>query len=66
MIFGILYRTAIKFNINYIFNGNNVWTEHTLPKTWNYKKFDLTNLKNIHKKFENGTLKQLSALGYWQ
>lgn len=66
MIFGALYRTGLKFNIKYILVGNNIRTEHTLPKTWNYNKFDLVNLKNIHRKYENGTLKHLPALGYWQ
>ncbi len=65
MIFGALYKTAKKFNIKYVLSGNNVWTEHTLPKTWNYNKFDLVNLKNIHAKFENGSLNHLPALGVW-
>lgn len=66
MIFGALFETAKKFNIKYVLSGNNVWTEHTLPKSWNYNKFDLVNLKNIHKTFENTPLKQLPALGLWQ
>lgn len=64
MIFGSLYKIAKKYNIKYILSGKNTWTEHTLPKTWNYDKFDLTNLKNIHKKFENTSLNHLPALGY--
>lgn len=66
MIFGALFQTAKKFNIKYVLSGNNVWTEHTLPKTWNYNKFDLVNLKNIHSKFEKGSLKHLPSLGLWQ
>lgn len=66
MIFGALFETAKKFNIKFVLSGNNVWTEHTLPKSWNYNKFDLVNLKNIHKAFENTPLKQLPALGLWQ
>lgn len=66
MIFGALFKTAKKFNIKYVLSGNNVWTEHTLPKSWNYNKFDLVNLKNIHRTFENGSLKHLPALGLWQ
>ncbi|GIU70049.1 MAG: hypothetical protein KatS3mg002_1285 [Candidatus Woesearchaeota archaeon] len=31
MIFGALYKVAIKFNIKFILSGNNIWTEHTLP-----------------------------------
>jgi hypothetical protein len=65
MIFGSLFRTAMKYKIKYVLSGNNIWTEHTLPREWNYNKFDLVNLRNIHRKFENTTLKHLPALGLW-
>jgi N-acetyl sugar amidotransferase len=65
MIFGALYKTANKYGIKTILSGNNVQTEHTLPRTWNYNKFDIVNLKNIHKKYGAGTLKHLPALGLW-
>lgn len=66
MIFGALFKTAAKFNIKYLLSGNNVWTEHTLPRTWNYNKFDLVNLKNIHFTYSKTPLKKLPALGLWQ
>lgn len=66
MIFGALYQTAHKFGIKHLLSGNNVWTEHTLPKSWNYNKFDLVNMRGIHKAFENTKLKKLPALGLWQ
>jgi N-acetyl sugar amidotransferase len=66
LIFGALFKTAKKFNIKYVLSGNNVWTEHTLPKSWNYNKFDLVNLRNIHRTFENDSLRHLPALGLWQ
>jgi len=66
MIFGALFKTASKFNIKYLLSGNNVWTEQTLPKTWNYNKFDLTNLKDIHRQFSKSTLKHLPAIGVWR
>lgn len=66
MIFGSLYKVARKFKIKYILSGKNTWTEQTLPKAWNYNKFDLTNLRNIHKTFENTPLRKLPALGYFQ
>lgn len=65
MIFGSLYKVARKFKIKYILSGKNTWTEQTLPKAWNYNKFDLTNLRNIHKTFENTPLKNLPRLGYF-
>jgi hypothetical protein len=66
MIIGALYKTADKFGIKYILSGKNIVTEAVLPSAWNYNKFDLVNLKNIHRRFENGSLKQLPAHGIWQ
>jgi N-acetyl sugar amidotransferase len=66
MIFGALYQTANKFGIKSILSGKNIVTEAVLPRAWNYNKFDLVNLKNIHRSFENGSLKELPALGVWQ
>ena len=66
MIFGALYKTANKYGINTILSGNNIQTEHTLPKSWNYNKFDIINLRNIHSKFGEGSLNHLPALGLWQ
>ena len=65
MIFGALYKVANKFNIKSILSGNNVQTEYTLPKSWNYNKFDYTNLKNIHKRYGASKLKVLPKLGLW-
>jgi len=66
MIFGALYHIASKYKIKYILSGNNVQTEYTLPKTWNYNKFDIVNLRNIHKQFGTCKLKHFPALGLWQ
>ncbi len=66
MIFGALYQTAAKFGIKYILSGKNTVTEGVLPSTWNYSKYDLVNLRNINKQFENKSLHKLPALGIWQ
>lgn len=66
MIFGALFQTAKKFGIKHILSGKNVVTEAVLPSAWNYNKFDLVNLKNIHKHFENTYLSRLPKLGLWQ
>jgi N-acetyl sugar amidotransferase len=66
MIFGALYKVSKEFNIKYLLSGNNVWTEHTMPKTWNYNKVDLVNIQNIHKKFENTPLTKLPKFGIFQ
>ncbi len=66
MIFGALYRTATKYNIKHIISGHNVVTEALLPKTWNYRKFDIINLKKIHHKFGTLPLVKLKSFGYLQ
>ncbi|MEP7318343.1 MAG: N-acetyl sugar amidotransferase [Panacibacter sp.] len=66
MIFGSLYKTANKYKIKYLLSGNNIQTEFTLPRTWNYNKFDIVNLKNIHNKFGAEKLKYFPSLGVWQ
>jgi N-acetyl sugar amidotransferase len=66
MIFGALFKVAEKYNIKTMLSGHNVVTEHVLPRTWNYNKFDIVNLRNIHRKFGTKPLKNLPALGLWQ
>jgi len=66
MIFGALYKTALKFGIKFVLSGNNVVTETTLPRSWNYNKFDLINLKSIQNQYGTLPLKKLPALGLWQ
>ncbi len=66
MISGALYRLAAKHGLKYILSGLNYATESVMPRSWNYAKFDLVNLKNIHKSFGERPLKKLPALGVWQ
>jgi N-acetyl sugar amidotransferase len=66
MIFGALYQIAAKHKIPYILSGNNIATEWLLPKKWYYSKFDLVNMRSIHKRFGTAPLKKLPAFGLWQ
>ncbi|MEI8109562.1 MAG: N-acetyl sugar amidotransferase [Chitinophagia bacterium] len=50
-IFGSIFKIASKFGIKYILNGSNYQTELIMPKSWNYLKTDLINIKNIHRQF---------------
>jgi N-acetyl sugar amidotransferase len=65
LIFGSLFKIAKDNNIKYILNGFNYHTEQILPKSWNYIKTDLTNLKNIYKKFTQKTLKNINTYGVY-
>lgn len=66
MIFGALHKAAAKHGIKYILSGTNQATEWLLPKAWHYKKWDLVNLKAIHKAFGERPMKMLPAMGVWQ
>jgi N-acetyl sugar amidotransferase len=65
MIFGALYRMAAKHKIKTIVSGNNIATEWLLPKAWYYSKYDLVNMRAIHKRFGERPLRALPALGVW-
>ncbi len=65
MIFGALYQIASKHKITSFLSGNNVATEWLLPKSWYYSKFDIVNLREIHRQFGERPLKVLPALGVW-
>ncbi len=65
MIFGALYEVANKYGVRHLLSGNNVQTEFTLPRSWNYNKFDIVNLRNIHGQFGTQKLKNFPALGLW-
>ena len=51
IIFGAIFNIAKKHKIKYILSGSNYQSELILPKSWNYLKTDLVNIKNIHRKF---------------
>jgi N-acetyl sugar amidotransferase len=66
MIFGALHRIARDRGIKYILSGNNFATEWLLPQAWYYSKFDLENIKGIHRAFGEVPMKHLPKLGVWQ
>ncbi|HYC37551.1 MAG TPA: N-acetyl sugar amidotransferase [Usitatibacter sp.] len=66
MIFGALHRTAHEQGIKYVLSGNNFATEWLLPRAWYYSKFDLENIKGIHRRFGKVPMKHLPRLGVWQ
>ncbi len=66
MIFGALFKIANKHKIKYVASGNNTVTEDMLPNAFYYSKFDIVNLRNIHKKFGTIPLKKLPQMGFGQ
>jgi N-acetyl sugar amidotransferase len=66
MILGALYQIARQHGLKFILSGTNVVTEGILPRRWYYPKFDLANLRDIHKRYGALPLRKLPALGFWQ
>jgi len=62
-IVAVVNRLAAQFNISYILSGTNATTEFVMPKSWNYRKTDATNLLAIHKKFGELKLKTFPQAG---
>lgn len=56
-IYTVLYKTAAKEGIRYIFNGHSFRTEGTSPISWTY--MDSKYVKSVHKKF--GEIKKLKT-----
>ena len=65
-IFGALNKIASKNGIKAILSGTNWATEGIMPQSWNYRKLDATNLRNIHAKFGTKPLKHSTLLGIRQ
>jgi N-acetyl sugar amidotransferase len=66
MIFGALHKVAAEHGIKYVLSGNNFATEWLLPPAWYYSKFDLENIKGIHRASGELPMKHLPKLGAWQ
>ncbi len=62
-IMAATYNIASEYKLRYILSGTNIVTEGIMPKSWNYQKNDLRNLKDIHKKFGKFKLKTYPTMG---
>ena len=70
-ILGVLYKYALKHNVKTILTGRNVNTEGVGVTSWGYRKNDLANIQNIHKKFGELPMKTFPKAGigrltYWR
>lgn len=65
-IFAAMYQIAKQHNIRYILSGTNAATEAIMPPAWQHFKFDLRNLKAIHKRFGTRPIKRYPTLSVWE
>jgi N-acetyl sugar amidotransferase len=64
-IFAAMYRIAREQGIRYILSGTNAQTESIMPAAWQHFKFDLRNLKAIHRRFGTMPIKRFPTLSVW-
>lgn len=56
-IFSIIPKMAVKYDVDYIINGYNFFSESIMGSNWNFnKKRDVSNFLDIYKKFGNNKL----------
>ena len=62
-IFASMFQLARKHGIRHILSGTNAATESIMPRTWQHFKFDLRNLKAIHKAHGTRPIRRYPTLG---
>jgi N-acetyl sugar amidotransferase len=65
-IFAAMFKIARQQRIKYILSGTNAATESIMPRSWQHFKFDLLNLKSIHRKFGKIKIKNYPTLSIWK
>ena len=65
-IFAAMFKIARQQKIGYILSGTNAATESIMPKTWQHFKFDLLNLKSIHKRFGTTKIRNFPTISIWK
>jgi N-acetyl sugar amidotransferase len=51
-MFALNYQQAARFGLRHILSGSNLSTEGlTMPKEWNHFKYDVRNIRDIHRRF---------------
>jgi N-acetyl sugar amidotransferase len=65
-IFAAMFRIAREHRIRHILSGTNVATESVMPRTWQHFKFDLMNLKAIHRRFGTKPIRNFPTISVWR
>ncbi len=65
-IMAAVYKFAEEKRIKYILSGTNYVSENIMPRSWNYVKMDLRNLKAIHKRHGKVPLKTYPTMGIFK
>jgi N-acetyl sugar amidotransferase len=62
-IFAAMFQIARQNSIRYILSGTNAATESIMPPGWTHFKFDLRNLKAIHRRHGTRPIRRFPTLG---
>ena len=62
-IFATVYKLTREYGIKYLLSGENFETEAIMPRSWNWRKSDATNIKAIHKLYGERKLKTFPFMG---
>ena len=65
-IFATMFKIRRRHGIKYVLAGTNYFTEHGMPNSWLWRKFDYQNIKDIQKKFGTRPIKSFPILRSWQ
>ncbi len=65
-IVAILYQIAKKYGVKYVLSGHNLATEGFLPEGWIHYKFDVKNIRGIHKRFGKERLKTFPLMPFFK
>jgi N-acetyl sugar amidotransferase len=65
VFFASLYHFAVKHKIRYILSGGNTATESIFPHAWHGSAMDASNLKAIHRKYGERSLKTFNTISFF-
>jgi N-acetyl sugar amidotransferase len=65
-IFASMFDIANKHGIKTILSGTNAATESIMPRSWQHFKFDLLNLKSIHKLYGTSPISHYPTISIWR
>jgi N-acetyl sugar amidotransferase len=65
VFFAALYGFAVKNNVRHVLNGSNLATECILPSAWGYCAMDLSQVRDIHRRFSTRPLKTLPQMSFF-
>lgn len=65
-IFASMFDIANKHGIKTILSGTNAATESIMPASWQHFKFDLLNLKSIHRRFGTIPIRHYPTISIWR